>query len=513
MAGSQTRLGRAAVACGHRDAASCAVEILRAGGNAFDAAIGAGMASCVCEPMLTSLAGGGFLLAHTAGGGDVLFDFFTDTPGLGRDDNGGLDFTPVTVPFGGADQIFHVGMGSAAVPGVLAGYAHVHARLGRAPLDRVVAPAARLAREGVPLNASQAHVNEILGPICTATPASREIFAPGGKLLGEGGLIRSEALAAFLEAFGAGRATLYAGEYAQRIHQDMRARGGLLTRNDLAAYRVVEREPLALDYHGRTVLTNPAPSLGGPLIGLALRLLREAMDRGVAFDSPEALLELVGVGREVERLRAHGEAVRDAMVREGVASVRTFTGGTTHASVIDADGNAASMTTSNGQGCGYVVPGTGVMMNNMMGEDDLFPGGFHSEAPGLRIRSMMAPTIVLEGGRPALVLGSGGSKRIRTAITRVLAAVLDSGLGVEEAIAAPRAHWDGQSAQLEPGFTPGAVEALRARVPVNEWDSSSVYFGGVHAVARDARGAVSGGGDARRLGWAEVVEVGAPGGG
>ncbi|MEZ6242231.1 MAG: gamma-glutamyltransferase [Phycisphaerales bacterium] len=507
MSGSRQRTGQAAVACGHRASAAVAVEILRAGGNAFDAAIGAGMASCVSEPMLTSLGGGGFLLAHTASAQNILFDFFCDTPGLGLDQPpDAIDFKPVTVPFGGADQVFHVGMGSSAVPGVLAGYAHAHARLGRLPLDRVVAPAARLAREGVALNASQAYVNEILGPICTATEGSRAIFAPHGELLGEGELIRSEELAAFLEAFALGRATLYSGEFADRIDADMRATGGLLTREDLGAYRVIEREPLALDYHGRTVLTNPAPSLGGPLIGLALRLLREAMSRGVAFESPHALLELVGVAREVEQLRGHDEAINDDLVRRGVASVRTFVGGTTHVSVIDGEGNAASMTTSNGQGCGYVVPGTGVMLNNMMGEDDLFPGGFHSEPPGRRIRSMMSPTIVLEDGRPALVLGSGGSKRIRTAITRVLSAVLDAGLDVQEAIDAPRAHWDGEIAQLEPGFTGEAVAALGERVPVNVWEASNVYFGGVHAVARDHDGLVTAGGDQRRDGWGEVVE-------
>ncbi len=498
--------GPAGVACGHEASAGVAIQILRAGGNAFDAVIGAGIASCVAEPMLTSLAGGGFLLAHAASGENVLFDFFTDTPGRGLAGAASeLDFRPVTVPFGAAEQVFHIGMGSAAVPGVLAGYAHAHARLGRLPLPEVVAPAARVVREGVPLNRSQAFVNKILGPICTATGESRAMLAPGGELLGEGGVVRSEELASFVEAWSEGRATLYGGEIADRIEADMRAGGGLLTRADLEAYEVVEREPLALDYHGRTVLTNPAPSLGGPLIGLALRLLREAMSRGVAFDSPAALLELVGVAREVEARRGEAENTSDEMVAAGVASVRRFCSGTTHASVIDAEGNAASMTTSNGQACGYVVPGTGIMMNNMMGEDDLFPGGFHSEPAGARIRSMMSPTIVLEGGRPALVLGSGGSKRIRTAITRVLAAVLDSGLDVAQAIAAPRAHWDGAAAQLEPGFTPGAIAALGARVRVNEWDAPNVYFGGVHAVARDASGRVSGAGDARREGWAEVT--------
>ncbi len=155
---------------------------------------------------------------------------------------------------------------------------------------------------------------------------------------------------------------------------------------------------------------------------------------------------------------------------------------------------------SNGEGSGYVVPGTGMMLNNMLGEDDLHPHGFHAAPPGQRVPSMMAPSILLAGDEPRLVLGSGGSKRIRTAILQVLSNVVDFDLDVRAAVEAPRIHWDGELLQVEPGFDPAAVEALQHRWTVNAWDQPNLYFGGVHAVRGD-----EGHGDARRGGHALLV--------
>jgi gamma-glutamyltranspeptidase/glutathione hydrolase len=167
----------------------------------------------------------------------------------------------------------------------------------------------------------------------------------------------------------------------------------------------------------------------------------------------------------------------------GELARRRASGGTTHISVVDGEGNAASMTTSNGEGSGWLIPGTGVMANNMMGEDDLHPGGFHAAEPGHRVASMMAPSIVVGShGGVELVVGSGGSKRIRTALLQVIAAVIDQQRPLGEVVDAPRLHWDGSRLHVEPGWSADALAALEERWPLTRWETRDLYFGGVQAV-------------------------------
>ncbi|MDG4549645.1 MAG: gamma-glutamyltransferase [Candidatus Contendobacter sp.] len=502
-----SRSGQAGVASGHPRVTEAAAEILRAGGNAFDAVVAAGFAATVAEPALTSLGGGGFLLARTAQGHAVLFDFFVDTPGRGLP-AGQLEphFLPVTVRFPASEQIFNVGMGSVAAPGALRGYLHVHRRLGRLPLREVLAPAVHLARAGVTINHKQAYFLDLLTPIMTLTAAGRALFAPGGCYLGEGDVHRNPDLAAFLETLPAdGEREFYQGELARRIAREMAEGGGLLTETDLAACRVIEREPLSVHYRGGRLLTNPPPSFGGSLLALALRLLEAREVTPLGFGSPAHLTLLVAVMGEVDRRRIEGYLSPTDLDSTGLAEsrdrVRVASGGTTHVSVCDAEGNAASMTTSNGEGSGYFAPGTGIMLNNMMGEDDLHPEGFHVSPPGLRVASMMAPSLLLAGGAVRLTLGSGGSKRIRTALLQVISNTVDFGMKPRDAVEAPRLHWDGERIQIEPGFSEPALAALAERWPVNRWTVQDVYFGGVHAVAPDGAGA----GDPRRGGCAATV--------
>lgn len=497
------------VASGHPQVTEAACAILRAGGNAFDAVVAAGFAAALAEPTLTSLGGGGFLLARTCRGRAVLFDFFVDTPGRGLQ-AGQMEphFLPVTIRFPSSEQIFNVGMGSVAVPGVLRGYLHVQRRLGRLPLRDVLAPAIDLARAGVTINAKQAYFLDLLIPIMTLTPPGRALFEPDGRYLRVGDVHRNPDLAAFLETLstGEGEREFYEGELAQRMTQEMAERGGLLTAADLAAYHVIEREPLPVDYRGLRLLTNPPPSFGGSLIALSLRLLEARAVQELGFGSPAHLALLVAVMQEADRRRTEGYLspadLGQPGLTESVERVRTASGGTTHISVCDAEGNAASMTTSNGEGAGCFVPGTGIMFNNMMGEDDLHPEGFHSSPAGVRVASMMAPSLLLAAGRVRLALGSGGSKRIRTAMLQVISNVADFGLAPRAAVEAPRLHWDGCCAQVEPGFPETTLAALATRWPVNRWAVRDVYFGGVHVVASDGEGA----GDPRRGGHAAAVD-------
>jgi len=450
--------------------------------------VAAGFTACVAEPMFTSLGGGGFLLARSAAGAEDLHDFFVDAPGRGLD-AGALEphFLPFTVRFPSSEQVFNMGLGSVAAPGTLRGLLHVHEVLGRVPLARVVEPAARLARTGLALNEHQAYVQELLYPMLTLTPAGRAIYAPEGRGLRAGELLRNADLAAFLEELPADRGReFYRGALAQRIARDMREGQGLLTSEDLAACRVIARAPLAFQYRGQRVLTNPRPSLGGELIAFAL----SELERG-------------GGGDAVWGSAPHAVALADAMAAAERSRSGPAAGGTTHLSVADAEGNAASLSLSNGEGSGYIAPGTGILLNNMLGEDDLHPDGFHAAPAGERVGSMMAPTMVFADDAVRLVLGSGGSKRIRSAIVQVIIAVLDFGMDLRQAVEAPRIHWDGESIQAEPGFDAAALDALRARWPLNQWDERNLYFGGVHAVAPGTGAA----GDPRREGHGALVPV------
>ncbi len=485
--------GGAAVASGHPATTAAAVELLQAGGNAFDACVAAGFAASVAEPTLTGLAGGGFLLARTTAGEEVVFDFFVDTPGRGLDAvPASLDFEEEIVRFPGADQGFHVGRASVAVPGCLAGWLHAHHRLGRLPLETVVAPAVRLAEEGVALNEQQAGLLRLLEPILTRTPEAAAIVAPGGRLLHQGEPFTNPALAAFLRELDP--RGFAAPGVAEPAAADMAAHGGLLTAADLTGYAVVERPPLAVSWRGHRLLTNPPPAFGGELVALGLLLLEERAGWPAPAGSVDHAVALA------EAMVAT-DAVRQAGTVAGELARRRATGGTTHVSVRDAEGNVATMTSSNGEGSGWVVPGTGVIANNMMGEDDLHPAGFHTSPAGERVASMMAPSLVVEAdGTVQLALGSGGSKRIRTALLQVLAAAVDQGRALADAVEAPRLHWDGERLHAEPGWSEDALVALEARWPVVRWTVRDLYFGGAHAVAPGAAA-----GDPRRGGSATVL--------
>ena len=509
-----TRYSKSVVATGHQLVSKAAADILLMGGNAFDAVVAAGFAGAVAEQTLTSLGGGGFLLARTAGTDgpveEIFFDFFVNTPGRGLDRMPDPHFFPVNIDFGGSGQIFNVGLGSVAVPGTLKGLLHVHKRLGRIPLGDVLQPAIELAR-GHKLNDFQASFLKMLHPIMTLTRSGRDLYEPGGCYMSEGDVLVNREMADFLAALTDGGGELfYNGDIARRIDRDMQEGQGMLTYEDLVSYKVIERKPLSVKYRGHTLLTGPPPSLGGSLMTLSLSLL-EQMERPDTWGSPAHLLQTAGLMQEVERLRDQAlstpEAIQAFLGNGNVAAstehIRMFSRGTTHISIADQEGNVASMTCSNGEGSGYFAPGTGIMLNNMMGEDDLHPNGFHSSPPGMRVSSMMSPSVVLQNGEVKIVLGSGGSKRIRTAMAQVLSQIIDFKRDVDVAVNAPRLHWDGEVLQVEPGFSQESIDALSKAVPVNLWEERNVYFGGVHTVIPGVTGA----GDPRRGGAVVMVSL------
>jgi gamma-glutamyltranspeptidase / glutathione hydrolase len=515
---------RGVVAAGHPLTAEAGARVLREGGNAVDAAVAAVMTSFVTESPLTGLGAGGFMLVHTSEE-SVLLDFFVAAPGLDAAARRS-ELVPIPVYFTEeTPQVFNVGAASCGVPGTPAGLEEALRRFGTVPLAELAAAPARLARDGVEVNAEQAFFLEILEPILTHHDEGREIYAPQGRILRAGETFRFSDLGDALERLGAeGSEPFYRGQTAAAISEWVLERGGTLGREDLAAYQPVARTPARAAFRGRDMLTNPPPSSGGVLIAFALDVLERLGEIGVeevvgAMEAAQAVRTedfLSGLHEHglVERVldpsrleAAAADVAARQRAQEGPLSPDDRLGSTTHITAVDAVGDCATVTCSNGTGSGLIVPGTGVHVNNMLGEEDLNPHGFHRHPPGVRLPSMMSPTVVLRDGELELGLGSGGSNRIRSAVLQTVLRVVADGMEVTDAVVAPRVHFEAGTVQAEPGVDEEALRRLEERgYGVFRWRELNVFFGGVHAVARDpATGELRGGGDPRRGGAIAVA--------
>jgi gamma-glutamyltranspeptidase/glutathione hydrolase len=482
------------VAAGHPLTAQAGARVLREGGNAVDAAVGAMLVSFVTEPLLTGLGAGGYMLVAGAAQEPTLLDFFVQAP-TRTGDGSEAELVGIDVSFGDAVQMFHIGPASCGVYGTPAGVCEAARRWGTVPLDELAAPAARLARDGVALNAGQAYVAEILAPLLTSTPECAALWAPQGRILREGEVLRNPELGdALMRLSRDGPAPFYEGDIATAVCEWLRVRGGSLTREDLAGYRAIEREPVKIGYRDREILTNPPPSAGGTLLAYSLALL----DRGPSPPNLAGVLQAMAAAQD-ERTPEFVEGLVEEGFLERFLAARL--GSTTHISVLDAGGGACSTTCTNGEGSGIVVPGTGMHINNVMGEEDLNPLGFHRHPAGRRMPSMMAPSVVMREGEVELVLGSAGSNRIRSALLQTIVGVVDQGLLAREAVDAPRVHLEDGVVYAEPGID---VELLGTDRGVVAFGSRNLFFGGVQAVQR--RGALlTGAGDPRRGGVAVSV--------
>jgi gamma-glutamyltranspeptidase / glutathione hydrolase len=454
------------VAAGHPLTAEAGARVLREGGNAVDAAIAAMLTSWVAEPLLTGPGAGGYMLVAGAGEPETLLDFFVAAPGFGST-NGHCELEAVEVSFGDATQVFNVGPASVGTYGNPAGIEEAARRWGTVPLADLAAPAAAHARAGVPTNEVQAYISAILEGIV------RE------RLLREGDVFQDDELAETIERLGTdGAAPFYSGDIAAAVIAELEPRGSALTAEDLARYEPVAREPIRVSYRGREILTNPPPNAGGTLLAMAMALLEESVG-----DPDEVALAYI---MEVVQARRTPEFVSKL-------------GSTTHISVLDADGRACSVTCTNGEGSGVWIPGTGIHVNNIMGEEDLNPLGFFAFPPGRRMPSMMAPTVVQGRAGVELVLGSAGSNRIRSAILQTIVGVIDRGLSIRDAVNAPRLHFEQGIVFTEPGLDNHLLRT--AGRTVQPFRRPNVFFGGVQAVERNpATGTLTGAGDPRRGG-------------
>ena len=444
---------RGAIAAGHPLTAEAGARVLREGGNAVDALLAAAFTAFVTEGPLTGPAGGGLLLIHEAGGDTTLLDCFFAVPSerLGEMDELVIDFEDA------GTQHFHVGEGSVAVPGLLAGLDEAHRRHATRTWGELVQPTLELARAGgVDCDEPRAFLHGILAGILLRDEGGRAIYEDPAR-------VRTESACDLLEEIrdtGAAAATALMPEYA----------------GDLAAYEVRELQPLEIEALGARVLAPPAPSRGG-------RIVTEILDMLAAARRPT--------------LHDEARALQLAYARSGVGRMT----GTTHISVIDGGGTAAALSSTLGSGSG--VFRRGVQLNNMLGELDVI--GEESRAPGTRLPTMLAPTLVLEGGRPRLVLGSAGSVRLAGAIAQVAWHVMTSRRPLGEAIGAPRMHVSGATLHLEGGWADDSTRSLGDGFDVVRWSGQNLFFGGVQAVALRADGTLDAAGDPRRGGAGVVV--------
>jgi gamma-glutamyltranspeptidase/glutathione hydrolase len=428
-----------------------------------------------------------------------------------------------------------------AVPGVVAGLCALAQEMGDLPLNQILAPAIRLARDGVVLSEALGYVADILTPIFTDTPEIAAIYAPQGHIAKAGEKLFFPNLARTLTELGEqGPPLFYNGALAHQILADQRAHRGLLTEADLATYQVRKMAPIAVDYRGYTILLPPPASNGGVLIAFALKLLSTVTLAEMAHNGFEHLRLLIEVMRLTNVARAKWEddfrtiqggtlseqmncinqfltssniAVYSQKLKDALTTSRFISepnlpkgpGNTTHISVADANGMIVGITTSAGESAGFVVGDTGVTLNNMLGEIDLHPNGFHKLPPGQRLMTMMSPVLILRRDRPVLAVGSGGSNRLRTAIMQVISNFIDFRLTLDEAVDAPRIHFEDGVAQLEGGISSQVAAKLEATgYTVNCWPERNMFFGGAHAVAQDDNRWVAAG-DRRRGGSTLVV--------
>ena len=512
---------KGAVAAGHAETVKVAEQVLRDGGNAFDAVVAGHFVACVVEPVLASLGGGGYLTFRDSRGTSGVYDFFVQTP-RHKPAIDELDFYPIQADFGTASQEFHIGRASVATPGSLKGMFAIQREQGSMPMSRLVEPAIALAKDGVALNAFQAYILDIVKPIYRVDKQSRDAFVTdAGDIKKVGERYYKPGFAQVLDALvHEGEDLFYRGEIAQLI-ATVTEDGGCLRREDLERYELIRRRPLISDYASHRIITNPLPSSGGALIHFALQLLSAYRPGQYRRGSYEQLSMLAATMKATNRARLEVAVSNSDSINDGISALldKEFLAqflsdlknraqalrGTTHISVVDAKGNAAAMTVSNGEGCGHMVPGTGIMLNNMLGEEDLNPQGFHRWQTNQRMTSMMSPTLIQDNAGNVTALGSGGSNRIRTTILQLLVNRLDFGMSLEEAIIQPRIHLEGETLNIEGGIREDVVQQLMREYPDHVlWPEHNLFFGGAHAVAQTEKG-FEAFGDPRRGGEAVII--------
>jgi gamma-glutamyltranspeptidase/glutathione hydrolase len=491
--------GPASLAAGQR--------LVADGGNAVDAAIAAAVTAMSTEPGIVSLAGAAYVSVWPASGSPVVIDGNVAMPGLGlpRSAFGG-GVREVVTDYGGGVTMY-AGHGSVAVPGALCACELAVQRFGSQPWSSVVAPAVDVCRDGYPLGGAAAkYLGFVAEPLFGKDPGARAITRrPDGEPFVAGDLARNPELAEVLSAISReGAALLTTGELGRALAAEMAAHGGLVTQADLTAYEVVVREPVRRTLGTWDVALNPPPSVGGPLLAVMLGELQRTgqptWDEILRIQ--RAVLAYRQQVHDLSRdLDADGHALLASVERHGLAGLPT-SASTAHVSAVDSDGLACAVTMSSGYGSGVTIPGTGLLLNNALGEPELNRLGLHALAPGTRLASNMAPTVARASDGRVLAVGSPGADLITTALMQVLAQLCLGGADLDAAVQAPRLHVRfGESGKAlvehEASAELGAA-VTRAGLHGLDHGELSMYFGGVGAAYRDSDGGLRAAGDPRR---------------
>jgi len=509
---------KGAIAAGDQLTAEAGAEILKAGGNAFDACIAATFMSFAASSTITSAGGGGFMMVNPEIGKPWVYDFFVQTP-LQKQKLAELDFKAVQVDFGDKTQEFHIGMGSIATPGNIAGLFEVHKMHGSMPMSEIIKPVLDRVKRGITLHKQTKYQVDILKPILVNSKEGRDIYLRDEKIPELEDTYYLPRMADTFEYLAQhGPREFYEGEIAQKV-AEISSQGGHLTYDDFRNYRVIKRAPLQSKYREAIILTNPPPNAGGILIAFLLSLLDSIIfaksDLGKSRHL-QALADAIRITDLIRQQHVEGKInavhfVNDLLSPSFIDSIRNTlhnaihkSGNTTHVSVADQHGNIASCTTSVGEGAGHYIPGTDIMLNNMLGEEDLNKGGFHNWMTNQRMSSMMCPSIVLRPDGSMMGLGSGGSNRIRSAIAQAIINYLDFDLAFDEIVNHPRIHLEYGHLDVEPGFQGDELQKLSLPPDVEQfhWKEKNMYFGGVHAVFINSSGDIEAAGDRRRAGCA-----------
>ena len=511
---------RGAVAAGNPDTAAAGVAVLRAGGNAVDAAIASLLMAAVSEPMLTGPGGAGIAIVRF--GDDVtVCDMFSDMPGLGRRAGGVLKMDAVELDFGPTQQRFEVGPGSVATPGIPSGITALHQRFGKLPMSDLIAPAVEAAEHGVIIQPGLARILAALWPICQRSARLAALIGPMGRMPVAGDVHHNLALAQTLRQFAReGDALFRTGTVARAMLATLGDQS-LLSHDDLFSYEARFRRPLRYRYRNTTVWVPGVPSVAGLLVLQALRELEDCGPMPPELGADQIRLMVAAMGR-AERSRGHqfNRSVFLPGFVEGFLAALCpdeedeewlhtplpdpSTGHTTHISTIDADGNAVGITTSLGESCGLLAGDTGIILNNFLGELDVNPPDLLRN-PGQRLMTMCCPTLLEMDGQ-VYVMGSGGSSRIRSAVLHGLVYLADHRMSPEDVVAAPRAHVEGNLVSIEViGRPAGTREQIGDVLSDVQWfEGSNMFFGGLNIAGRNRESFV-GAGDARRSGCFEIA--------
>lgn len=513
MEASDDRTYSFASAAGTPYAAEAAAEIYESGGNAVDAAVAAAAAVGITEPLMSSIGGGGFALVRTPSGGTELIDYYDVMPGKG--------LPPSAFGAGGEPQVMIlkygagvrsiVGGASCAVPGALRGWETLLRRHGKLTLREALVPAIRLARHGFRLCKTSGMWLEVAEEVLQLTEETKKNFYKDGRVYREGEEMRFPELADTLETLGEeGVDLFYEGELAREISAHVLEMGGIITERDLREYEPVLRNPMTAGYGPGEIYTNCPPSAGGPTL---IQMLKIVADQDLAsMSDPEFMRIMTGAMRLALRDReteyndgAKNSWVADRLTGEEYVAEqrrRILAGDfgsphTTHLSCVDEEGYAVSITASMGYGSGLVIPGRGIPMNNVLGEPELNPTGFHALKPGERLVSNMSPTVVSSEEGGLMALGSPGASRISTAILQTIVNVLDFGMPLESAVFSPRFHAEGDLFGYESGARKADLDAYER---ILTYEEPNMFFGGVNAVRRTPEGKFEAAADPRRSG-------------